>query len=380
MIARTYPGLEEVLAAELAALGAKEINAQKRAVFFKGGKDLLYRTNFLLRSAVRVHLRLFSFSIQNQDDLYRKIQDCDWRTLMLVTDTLAVDAHVHSPLFNHSKFAALRTKDAIVDQFRKHQGSRPSVDTENPTIRVHVHLVDRECTVSLDSSGESLHLRGYRTQADKAPLNEVLAAGLVLLSGWDAKSPFIDPLCGAGTIPIEAGMLAYNIPPALRKARFGFFTWKDFDEKLWNSIREKAISEIRTEGPIIVASDHSKKAVSMARVNAKNAGLENLIEIKCEEFQNLVPPPGPGTLIMNPPYGERLEEENIEQLYELLGDKFKKDFAGWNAWVFSANLQALKRVGLKPSKRIPLRNGPMEARLNLYELYAGKKEKPGRNE
>ncbi len=374
LAARTYPGLEEILAGELRLIGAQEVRIDRRVVLFRGDNAVLYRANLLLRSAIRIHRLLFEFDIANQDDLYRNIFDFDWRPFLGLRDTLAVDSDVYSSFFNHGKFAALRVKDAVVDQFRKHFKARPSVDVQNPSVKIHLHIADRHCRISLDSSGESLAHRGYRIQADKAPLNEALAAGLVLLSGWDTISSFVDPLCGAGTIAIEAAMIARNIPPSMRRREFGFFTWKDFDESLWMKIQKTARSEIRKESPVIISSDRSRKAVEMAAVNIESAGLTDLIDLRCESFEDMTPPETPGTLVMNPPYGERLEENDIFGLYELLGDTLKQKYSGWRAWILSANSGALKHVGLRPSKKIPIQNGPLDARFYLYEMYKGSRE------
>lgn len=369
MTAKTFAGLEEVLAGELSALRATDVRIENRAVSFQGDMRLLYQANLHLRSAIRVLLPVFQFQARNEREFYENVFAFDWENLLSVEDTLAVDAAVHSRVFTHSKYVALKTKDAIVDRLRERFGERPSVELNDPTLRIHVHIAGNDCTISLDSSGDSLHRRGYRLEADKAPLNEVLAAGLVLLSGWRADCSFIDPMCGAGTIAIEAALLACNIPPGIFRRKFGFQNWRDYNEGLWSGLRERAGDERRDFSHRIIAADRTKKAVSITRRNVESAGLGDVIEVRRESFQDSESPSEKNMLIMNPPYGERLEESDIEALYKQIGDTLKQRYKGSIAWILGCNLTANRKIGLKPTRRIPLKNGPLECRFLGYEIY-----------
>ena len=376
MIAQTLYGLEDVLAKELADLGAQSILRHNRAVRFTGDQALLYKTNLCLRTALRVLVPINGFSVRNEHDLYGAINAMPWEDFMEVTDTLAVHCTLNSDLFDHSQYLALRTKDAICDRFREKTGQRPSVDVDLPTLRIFLHVHGDRCTVSLDSSGNSLHERGYREQTNLAPINEVLAAGMVLLSGWDQRSPFVDPMCGSGTLVIEAAMLAYRVPPNHDRAQFGFERWTDFDQALWERVHAEAMAKVRTEGPVIMGGEISPNVARKAIANTHNAGVEDRTMITTSAFADLQAPEVPGTLILNPPYGERMDrDEDIHALYKMIGDTLKKNWAGWTAWVITSNMEAARSIKLTPKPKIRLYNGALDCRFLRYELYAGSRRR-----
>ena len=373
-LAKTLHGLEEVLAKELQAIGAKDITLLKRAVSFTGNKKLLYRANLELRTALRILVPFNSFRVRHESALYNKIKTIDWSQFMNVNDTLAIDGVTHSKYFNHSKYVALKTKDAIVDQFRDKFGKRPNVNTYNPTLRVNIHINGDQCTVSLDSSGESLHKRGYRKEVQEAPINEVLAAGMIMLSGWKKDCNFIDAMCGSGTIPFEAFMYAHNIPPQYNRDYFCFKKWKDFDETLWNEVVSESKERECKFDYKIYGFDKDFQAIRIAERNMEQANLAGKIEFKRKRFESLEPPSEKGVLIINPPYDERLQDKNINDLYEMIGDRFKKAFTGYEAWIISSNIEALKHVGLRASRRISLYNGALDCKFMKFEMYAGTKK------
>jgi putative N6-adenine-specific DNA methylase len=281
-------------------------------------------------------------------------------------------------LFNHSQYISQKAKDAIVDQFRDKHDKRPSVDFDNPTLRIHIHIFNNVCTLSLDSSGDSLHKRGYRDKTNLAPINEVLAAGMVLLSGWDKKSNFIDPMCGSGTLLIEAAMIANNIPPGYYREHFGFENWNKFmafDEELFNKLLDKAIDRINENNPTIIGCDISKNVAKIAKENVKLAKVNDVIQIRSCDMADIEDlPVGNGVVVMNPPYGERMIKDNIEELYKSIGDTFKTKFTGYDCWVISSNVDALKRIGLRASRKITLFNGSLECKYMKYEMYKGTKK------
>ena len=375
ILVKTLFGLEEVLAEELRQMGVEKIEMLRRAVRFEGDLKMLYRANYELRTAIRILVPFHTFKARNEHDLYKGIRKIDWSKKMKVTDTLAVDATTHSDYFNHSKYVALKTKDAIVDQFRDDTGRRPNVDVHYPTIRIQIHIHDENVTVSLDSSGEPLFKRGYRTEKLDAPISEVLAAGIIMLSGWKADCNFIDPMCGSGTIPIEAAMFAYNTPAQYFRKAFGFQTWRDYDERIWKGVRLDAEKRIRDFDYQILGFDKDFKATRISQHNATGAQMEDKIIFKRQKFEKLVPPEGGGWMIINPPYDERLQDLGIKELYQMMGNQFKQHFAGWQAWVISSNMGALKSIGLRPSRKIPLFNGPLECRLVKFEMYEGSRRK-----
>lgn len=374
LLVKTLAGLEEVLAQELKDLGATEVEPVKRAVKFRGDLEMLYRANFELRTAVRILLPIATFQTRHPDSLYRRILKIDWSEYMGVDNTLAVDAVTHSPHFTHSKYAALKVKDAIVDQFRKNFRRRPNVNPVNPDLRINVHISNENCTVSLDSSGDSLHKRGYRTEILEAPINEVLAAGMILLTGWQRDSHFIDPMCGSGTIPIEAALYAWNIPPQINRQEFGFMKWRSFDPDLWEKVVQSAKARQSAFEYQILGYDKSFKAARIAQFNVEAAKLEDKIVIDRKSFEKLSPPEGNGIIIMNPPYDERLEDANINDLYKSIGNQLKREFPGYEAWIISSNFEALKNIGLRPAKKIPLYNGSLECKFQKFELYQGSRK------
>jgi 23S rRNA (guanine2445-N2)-methyltransferase len=376
MTAKTLFGLEDVLAGELENIGAQNIEKLNRAVAFRGTKETMYRANLELRTALRIYKPIHSYFARNEEELYHGAYQVDWSKYLDPTSTFAIDSTVNSPNFNHANFVALKVKDAIADNLRKKFGVRPDVNVVNPDVRLHVHISEKECTISLDSSGNSLHKRGYRVGQTMAPLNEVLAAGMILLSGWEAKTDFVDPMCGSGTLLMEAATYAYNIPPGINIQQFGFMTWNDFDEELWESIRKRAMSCQREFEYKILGYDESRKAITITKANIKNAelGWKILLQAKkLEELEGEDIPEG-GTLIMNPPYGERLDDKEIKELYKLIGDTFKQKFQGYTAWVISSNKSALKSIGLRTSKKLTLFNGSLECKYHRYDMYAGTKK------
>lgn len=369
MIAKTFFGLEEVLKTELENLGAKNVEVQKRAVAFEGDTALLYRCNLQLRTALRILVPIKTDQVLNERQLYTTVKKIDWTKYVDVRGSLRVDSVVNSELFTHSMFVALLTKDAIVDQFREATGRRPRIELDRPDLVINMHILKDQLTISIDSSCESLHMRGYREATNDAPLNEVMAAGLVLLSGWDGKSSFVDPMCGSGTILIEAARFANNISPMKSRTYFGFKNWKDFDYKIFEEVLAKVTSQEKSVNISIVGSEISLSTAQKAKKNIRAAGfINNEITIQSRAFQKLVPPPGPGVLISNPPYDERLKEADIEWLYEQLGEKMFHEYQGYSTWLISSNREALKYVGLKTSKKLNLMNGPLEAFFFGYDI------------
>jgi putative N6-adenine-specific DNA methylase len=371
--AKTLRGLENLLADEIRSIGGVNIRTGTRVVHFEGDRELLYKANFLSRTALRILKPFYKFRARDENELYRGAYDIDWSPLLSGDKTFAIDGVLNSPYFNHSGYIALKVKDAIADQFRAKTGKRPSVDTEDPDIRINLHISGDECTLLLDSSGESLHKRGYRDVTHKAPLSEVLAAGIIMLSGWDRRSPLIDPMCGSGTIPIEAAMIAGNIPPGIYRKNFAFQKWPDYDDHLFRKIYDGDYPEPE-EMPVIVGSDMSPQAIAIARQNARNAFLTRKTAFRISTIDSVEPPGPHGMLITNPPYGERIQPDNLKALYTIMGDVLKKNFTGYTAWVLSSNLDALKFIGLRPEKKLVLYNGPLECRLVKFPLYSGTKK------
>lgn len=375
MLAKTIVGLEDILAKELLQLGAQEIEVHNRAVSFSGDKGFMYKANLNLRTALRILKPIKEFTVRNEQHLYKEIQKIYWPDYLDVTDTLAIDCVLSTDLFSHSQFIAQKAKDAIVDQFRDKFGARPSVELDKPTLRINLHIKNDVCTVSLDSSGDSLHKRGYRDKTNLAPINEVLAAGLVLLSGWDKESPLINPMCGSGTILIEAALLACNIPPGYYQDEFGFQQWKDYDANLWDKIYESSMKKVNTNNIELIGIEISRNVARKAKENIKRAQLDDVITIYNEPFEDFEPTSRPGILIINPPYGERMDQdEDINGLYKSMGDTFKKKYSGSTAWIISSNMDALKHVGLRPSRKIVVFNGPLECRFMRFDMYSGTKK------
>ena len=375
ILVKTFHNLEEVLAQEIDALGGKNIQLLKRAVMFEGDLEQLYKANLCLRTALRILVPIDSFYVFNAEDLYREIGRIDWSEYMQADQTFAIDSILNSRNFQHSNFVSLKTKDAIVDQFRAKSGTRPSVDTKNPDLRINVHMAGDKCTLSLDASGDSLHRRAYRDDGNKAPLNEVAAAGLVLASGWDRKSTFLDPMCGSGTILIEAAMIAMNRAPGMLRESYGFMKWKNFESKLWEKVLQNAKDGERELEADIYGADISPTAIRIAEENISNAELSDYIRLKSKDFERLDPPDTePGIIVTNPPYEERLKTGDIIGFYKMIGDTLKQKYAGYEAWVFSGNKEAIKRLGLRASKKLTFFNGSIECKFHKFELFQGSKK------
>lgn len=374
MVAKTLFGFEDLLANELIQLGAQEVTTGVRNVSFVGDKGFMYKANLALRTAIKILKPIHTFKVYNEKDLYDQIYKMDWTPYLKPTGTLAVDATINSTVFKHSLFIAQKTKDAIVDKFRNTTGERPNVDLRFPDLKVNVHIDRNTCNISLDTSGESLHKRGYKTATNIAPINEVLAAGLIMLSGWDGQSDFMDPMCGSGTILAEAAMIACNIPPNLMRAEFAFERWQDWDVDLFEKIEASLLNKTRDFHHRIIGYDKAPSAVAKAKENIKNAKLDDFIEIKNEDFFK-TQKGGEGKLhiVFNPPYGERLDID-MENFYKQIGDTLKQNYPNTDAWLITSNLDALKHVGLRPSRKIHLFNAKLEARLVKYEMYAGSKK------
>lgn len=379
MIAKTLQGLEGVLAEELKRIGAEDIEIKQKAVFFKGDKELLYKANLQLRTALKILKPIHSFKARTEEELYGQAKKFNWTDYINVSHKYAVDSVVYSEVFSHSRYIALKLKDAVADHFREKVGRRPFVDPVNPQIRIHILIEDDECTISLDSSGESLHRRGYRLAQDLSPINEVLAAGMIMLSGWDGNSDFIDPMCGSGTILIEAALIAHGIPPGIFRKNFGFENWFDFDEALLQQVYNDDSME-REFKYSIIGGDISKKAIEVSTENIKSAGLQKKIDIKVRSFFEYDPPIGKGMVITNPPFGERLKKEQIDTFYKQMGDCFKQRYSGYDVWLICNNIDALKSFGLRPSKTKTVFIGALEYKYQKYAMYQGapkvKKMKP----
>ena len=371
MLAKTLRGAEDVVADELRTLGAATVQPTNCAVKFTGDKRLLYKANLCSRTAMRILVPLRIFKAKDKDELYQRVSTVNWSRYMDTDGTLAVDAFISDSAFDNSIFVAQRVKDAIVDQFRRHTGKRPSVDLNDPDLRLNIYIQGSLAVLSLDSSGEPLYRRGYRTEAGEAPINEVLAATLITLTGWDGKITFLDPMCGSGTFLIEAAMMARRIAPG-RARRFGFMRWKDYDTALFESVLAEAEGVILPEAPgVIIGSDIDPERIREVRANARRANVLNDIRLECKSFEEKLPPPPPGILIMNPPYDKRLGLEDVGSFYRMIGDTLKSKYEGYNAFIFTSNAQAAKSVGLQTSRRITLFNGPLECRLLKYEIYRG---------
>jgi putative N6-adenine-specific DNA methylase len=373
MVATTLSGLEEVLAEELHALDVEYIKVGNRAVSFSGSQRQMYEANLWCRTAIRILKPIRNFKARDEKDLYEQVQKTNWSDYLDLKQTFAIDAVVSHSTFEHSLFVAQLTKDAIVDQFRKATGERPSVDRIRPDVRLNLHMHENMVTLSLDSSGDSLHRRGYRLQTNVAPLNEVLAAGIIGLSGWDKKSPFVDPMCGSGTFLIEAAMMAQNIAPGIfRRDPFAFENWKDYNKELFEMVWKTAeVKEKREPQATIIGYDIDADYIAAARANIENAGLEHIIKIEEADFFDTTAPAEQGVLVMNPPYNERIVSDDINQLYKQIGDTLKNSYQGFDAFVLTGNLDAAKNIGLRASRRTPLYNGSIDCRLLKYELYRG---------
>ena len=371
MIAKTFQGLEEILAEELTTLGANDIQIGRRMVSFTGDKRMMYKANFCLRTAIRILKPIKNFTAKDADEVYNQIQAIPWEEYLDVNKTFAIDAVVFSEEFRHSKFVSYKVKDAIVDYFRKKTGKRPSVRINNPDVLLNIHIAQTTCTLSLDSSGESLHRRGYRQEQVDAPLNEVLAAGMLLMTGWRGECDLIDPMCGSGTIPIEAALIARNIAPGVFRKGFAFEKWVDFDSVMFDEIYNDDSQE-REFTHKIYGYDNNPKANEIATHNIKAAGVSKDVTLKLQPFQQFEQPQEKSIIVMNPPYGERISTNDLLGLYQMIGERLKHAFVGNEAWVLSYREECFDQIGLKPSKKVPLFNGALECEFRKYEIFDGK--------
>lgn len=371
MIAKTLEGLEEVLAQELTELGANNIEVGRRMVAFTGDKRMMYKANFGLRTAIRILKPLCHFTATNPDEVYAQVKAIAWERYMNTSQTFAVDEVVFSSEFRHSKFVAYRVKDAIADYFMEREGKRPGVRISAPDLLINIHIAETKCTLSLDASGESLHRRGYRQEALEAPLNEVLAAGIILMTGWRGETDFIDPMCGSGTLPIEAALIARNIAPGVFRQGYAFEHWPDFDADLLDEIYNDDSNECEFTHHIY-GYDNNPRAIEVATRNVKAAGLAKSITLNVQPFQAFEQPVEKAIIVTNPPYGERISAPDLLGLYQMIGERLKHAFAGGNAWILSYRDECFDQIGLKPTKKIPLMNGALECQLRHYELFEGK--------
>jgi len=374
LVAKTLYGLEEVLARELASLGAENIKAGNRAVTFEGSKALLYKVNYNSRVALSFLVPVAEYSIFKPTDLYDGASKIQWENYLDPSNTFAITSVVTSKHFTHSGYPALVVKDAIADYFRKKTSKRPDVDSRSPDLQINLHISHDRVTISLDSTVMPLYKRGYREEQGVAPLNEVLAAGIIMLSGWKANTPLTDPMCGSGTIVAEAGLMACNVAPGYFRKKFGFMRWRDFDDSLFRSIKDDA-EKLVCKSPVpIFGSDISAEAVRIARSNIIGCGLTEVVTIEEADFLTSTPAAEGGTLIMNPPYGQRVGLTDQGAFYREVGSRLKHFYNGYKAWIISGDRDALQAIGLKTFKKFDLYNGSIECRLNGYDLYEGSKK------
>jgi putative N6-adenine-specific DNA methylase len=369
--ATTLAGLEEVLAQELIEIGADEVQIGRRSVYFSGDVKMLYKANYCLRTALRILVPIDSYKIYSVDDLYQRAKNFKWEELFDCDQTFAIQSTVFSDLFDNSMYASLKLKDAIVDRFRYKFDKRPNVDSKNPDVLINLHISAEFCTISLDSSGESLHKRGYRVGQNEAPMSEVLAAGLLRLSDWDQKSELIDPMCGSGTIAIEAAMLANGIYPGSIRKNFGFKNWRSFNPELFKWLEDE-VQPVAHVPVKISASDILRRNVDIASKNADEAGVASLIDFKVSDFKLLEPASEKPFLLFNPPYGERMTPDDTN-FYSMIGERLKHHYTDATVWMISTP-QCLKSIGLRPSRKIPILNGSLECSFRKYELYSGSKK------
>jgi putative N6-adenine-specific DNA methylase len=374
LIAKTLAGLENVLATELQALGAKNVQPQKRAVSFEGDTTLIYKANLWCRTAMSILKPLFDFTFDNQQQYYDILREYKWDEVFAVDKTIAINALAFNSEFTNTHFLAQRTKDAIADYFKEKTGKRPSVDIDDPQIKINIYIHQNRCSVSLDSSGAPLFKRGYRRKNVAAPLNEVLGAGLILLSGWDKRQPFYDPMCGSGTFSIEAGMMAMNMAPSIFRRHFSFQHWQEYNENQWENLREEARSVQYKSVPDILASDISNSAMDAARQNLMEAGLLGKVKLEKKDFFISKPLHDRGTILLNPPYGVRLHDDNIKEYYQNMGTTLKHNYSGFEAWIISPDKNLTHKIGLRHTSQQLVYNGPIECRFLGYQLYKGTKK------
>ena len=370
MLAKTYFGLEDILAKELTELGANEIETERRAVRFKGDKALLYKANLCLRSAIRILVPIAQFKATDADEVYEKAKKINWEEYIGIKQSFIINETVNSENFRHSKFVAYRLKDAIADYFTELYDKRPSVSITSPDIYIDIHISHNECTISLDSSGVSLHKRGYRNSQNEAPISEAQAAGMLLMAGWDGSKDFIDPMCGSGTFLIEAALIALNIPPCIYRTQFAFEKWQDFDKELFDDLYNDD-SEEREFTHKIIGYDVNPNTVKIAQENIKAAGLSKYIEVQCRDIANFEEVTEPSLIVTNPPYGERLKPEDLRDLYREIGRALKHKFVNGEAWVISSHVENLAAIGLKPSQRVELKNGALDCEFWKFEIFSG---------
>ncbi|MGQ7869248.1 THUMP domain-containing class I SAM-dependent RNA methyltransferase [Sunxiuqinia sp. sy24] len=369
-VATTYAGLEQVLAEELIGLGADEVEVGRRSVYFQGDMELMYRANYSLRTALKILMPVRNFSIKRVDDLYHQVSKVKWEEYFDADQTLAVQSKVFNDLFRNSMFASLKAKDAIVDRFRRVSGRRPSIDVNKPDVLINLHISNNDCTISLDSSGESLHKRGYRSGNHEAPISEVLAAGMLKLSGWNGKESLTDPMCGSGTIVIEAAMMAKNILPGETRKSYGFQKWKNYNEEIFKNLKDQ--HEHRQVGYKIYGSDISRVNIDLAYRNAEKANVLDVLQLDIADFRTLEKKNDSSFLVFNPPYGERIKSGD-QAFYAMVGERLKHHYPNTTAWLISTN-ECLKSIGLKPEVKIPLYNGSLACSFREYKLYKGSKK------
>ncbi len=372
IVAKTLSGLEELLEAELQALGIENTKLLRRGVAFEGSIEQVYRANMYCRTAISVLREIGSFTFSDRDDFYRNMAQIDWGLHFGVEKSIVIySVATRSEVFSNTLFLSQLTKDAVADHFREKTGKRPNVDREEAQIRLNIYVNNDRCVVSLDSSGDPLFKRGYRREGGGAPLNEVLAAGLIMISGWDKQSNFIDPMCGSATFSIEAGLMANNIAPGSLRKQFSFENWNDFEAELWSEIRQEAVSRKIRNMANIMASDLNPKALDIARKNIMEAGLMGQIKLQRQEFFNFTPPEGGGWVLLNPPYGLRLKQENITDYYKSVGDTLKKNYPGYRAGIITSDVPAMKSIGLKATSRTTVFNGALECKFMMFDLFSG---------
>ena len=371
MVAKTLYGLEEVLAGELISLGANEVQIGRRMVSFEGNMELLYKANFYCRTALRILKPIYHFKAKDADTVYKEVKKIEWEKYLSLDKTFAIDSVIYSEDFNHSKFVAYRTKDAIVDYFMEKYEKRPSVRVSNPDLYINIHISHNDCTLSIDSSGESLHKRGYRVDQTEAPLNEVLAAGLIMKTGWKGESNFVDPMCGSGTLLIEAAMIALNIAPGIHRKNFAFEKWVDFDQELFDRIYNDESNEKEFTFKCY-GSDISPDAIEIARTNVRSAGLSKYIDLQVLPLQQYQEPPRPGIMVTNPPYGERISSRDLMGLYAMIGERMKHVFTGYKVWILSYKDECFEKIGLRPSDKMKVINGSLDCEFRCYDIFEGK--------
>jgi putative N6-adenine-specific DNA methylase len=375
LIIKTHAGLEQLLANEVTTAGGREVQVLVRAVRCQADTATMYRINYTCRTALRVLQLVAEFQVNDENELYREISKLNWPEIFPLEGTFAINANVSRSKMTHAQYVALKAKDAVVDKFREVVGSRPNVDINDPDMRIHIHISGSQGMVLLDSSGDSLHKRGYRRGQGLAPISEVLAAGMVLLSGWDAATDLLDPMCGTGTILCEAAMIAQKMPSGYFRKKFGFMSWPDYQPELWKQIVETENARIEPAQCRLFGADVNQRVLTQADEVLQNTGFDKIIILKQVAFENSSPPSDqPGTIITNPPYGERIQKTDLNDFYRMIGDVLKKKFAGYTAWLITSDFSALKSVGLRTSRKIILYNGPLECRYVQYQMYRGSRK------